>query len=161
LQRDYPLYGTNKGKKPKKKYKNIAHGGYFYPKLYSLAANVLALLEINQLKYFPRLPTSQKNMSNTIHIIGKVIAHQQFSCIHGDVHSIGVDGGLMDLIDSIPMKDKFWIWQNYFLSADHINLYSVYQNDLKAVGVIRVIVSIVVGIFVGVIGVYHKYTRID
>jgi hypothetical protein len=71
------------GKKPKKKYKNIAYGGYFYPELYSLAANVLALLETKQLEYFPRLPTSQKNMSNTIHIIGKVIAHQQFSCARG------------------------------------------------------------------------------
>ena len=29
-----------KGKKPKKKYKNVAHGGYFYPELYSLAGNV-------------------------------------------------------------------------------------------------------------------------
>jgi hypothetical protein len=56
-----------KGKKPKKKNKNIAHGGYFYPELYSLAADVLALLEMKQLEYFPRLPTSQKNMSNTIH----------------------------------------------------------------------------------------------
>jgi hypothetical protein len=34
-----------KGKKPKKKNKNIAHGGYFYPELYSLAGKVLALLE--------------------------------------------------------------------------------------------------------------------
>jgi hypothetical protein len=29
-----------KGKKQKKKYKNIAHCGYFYPELYSLAGNV-------------------------------------------------------------------------------------------------------------------------
>ncbi len=49
-----------KGKKPKKKYKNIAHGGYFYPELYSLAGNVLALLETKQLEYFPCLPASQK-----------------------------------------------------------------------------------------------------
>ncbi len=64
-----------KGKKQKKKYKNIAHGGYFYPELYSLAGNVLALLETKQLEYFPRLLASQKNMSNTIHIIGKLIAN--------------------------------------------------------------------------------------
>jgi hypothetical protein len=49
-----------KGKKPKKKYKNIAPGGYFYPELYSLAGNVLALLETKRLEYFPRLPASQK-----------------------------------------------------------------------------------------------------
>jgi hypothetical protein len=34
-----------KGKKPKKRYKNIAHGGFFNPELYSLAGNALALLE--------------------------------------------------------------------------------------------------------------------
>jgi hypothetical protein len=34
-----------KGKKPKKKYKNITHSGYFYPELYSLACNVLALMK--------------------------------------------------------------------------------------------------------------------
>jgi hypothetical protein len=64
-----------KGKKPKKKYKNVAHGGYFYPELYSLASNVLALLETKRLEYFPRFLVSQKNMSNTIHIIGKLIAN--------------------------------------------------------------------------------------
>jgi hypothetical protein len=30
--------------KPKKKYRTIAHGGYFYQELYSLAGDVLALL---------------------------------------------------------------------------------------------------------------------
>ena len=64
-----------KGKKQKKKYKNIAHSGYFNPELYSLAGNVLALLETKRLEYFPRLPALQKNMSNTIHIIGKLIAN--------------------------------------------------------------------------------------
>jgi hypothetical protein len=64
-----------KGKKPKKKYKNIAHGGYFYPELYSLAGVILALLETKQLEYFPHLLTLQKNMANTNHIIGKVIAN--------------------------------------------------------------------------------------
>ncbi len=64
-----------KGKKPKKKYKNVAYGGYFYPELYSLAGNVFALMETKRLEYFPRLPASQKkNVSNTIHIIGKLIA---------------------------------------------------------------------------------------
>jgi hypothetical protein len=38
-----------KGKKQKKKYKNIAHGGYFYPELYSLAGNVFSLLETKRL----------------------------------------------------------------------------------------------------------------
>jgi hypothetical protein len=89
-----------KGKKPKKKYKNVAHGGYFYPELYSLAGNILALLETKRLEYFPRLPASQKNMSNTIHIIGKLIADCQFSCTRGDVHSIEVDGGSIKMIDS-------------------------------------------------------------
>ncbi len=89
-----------KGKKLKKKYKNVAHGGYFYPELYSLADNVLALLETKRLEYFPRLPALQKNMSNTINIIGKLIANCQFSCAGGDVHSIGVDGGLIKMIDS-------------------------------------------------------------
>jgi hypothetical protein len=55
-----------KGKKQKKKYKNIAHGGYFYPELYSLAGNVLALLETKRLEYFLRLLASQKNMSNAL-----------------------------------------------------------------------------------------------
>jgi hypothetical protein len=68
-----------KGKKPKKKYKNLAHSGYFYPEFYLLASNVLALLETKRLEYFPCLPASQKNMSNTIHIIGKLIANHQFS----------------------------------------------------------------------------------
>jgi hypothetical protein len=101
-----------KRKKRKKKYKNIAHGGYFYPQLYSLAGSVLALLETKRLEYFPCLPASQKNMSNTIHIIGKMIAHQQFSCTRGDVHSIGVDGGLMDLINSVleyAGRQRFYI----------------------------------------------------
>jgi hypothetical protein len=50
-------------------------------------------------------------MSNTIHIIGKVIAHQIFSCARGDDHSIGVDGGLMDLIDSVEYagRQRFYI----------------------------------------------------
>ncbi len=34
-----------KGKKKKKKYKNLTHGGHVYPELYSLAGDVLALLE--------------------------------------------------------------------------------------------------------------------
>jgi hypothetical protein len=89
-----------KGKKPKKKYKNIAHGGYFYPELYSLAGDVLALLETKRLEYFSRLPTLQKNMSNTIHIIGKLSANRYVLCARGDVHSIGVDGGLIEMIDS-------------------------------------------------------------
>ena len=62
-----------KAKKPKKKYTNVAPGEHFYPELYSLAGNVLALLEKKQEEYFPRLPALQKNMSNTIHI-SKVIA---------------------------------------------------------------------------------------
>jgi hypothetical protein len=49
-----------KGKKPKKKYKNVAHGGCFYPELYSLAGDALALLETKRLEYFPRLLVSQK-----------------------------------------------------------------------------------------------------
>jgi hypothetical protein len=100
-----------KGKKPKKKYKNIAHGGYFYPKLYSLAGDVVALLETKKLEYFPRFPSSQKNMSNTIHIIGKLIANQKLSCAHVNVHSIGVDGGLMDLINSVEYagRQQFYI----------------------------------------------------
>jgi hypothetical protein len=49
-------------------------------------------------------------MSNTIHILGKVIAHQWFSCACGDVHSIGVDGGLMNLINSVEYagRQKFY-----------------------------------------------------
>ncbi len=45
--------------KPKKKYKTISHGGYFYQVLYSLAGDVLASLERKRQEYFPRLPTSQ------------------------------------------------------------------------------------------------------
>jgi hypothetical protein len=95
-----------KGKKSKKKYKNIAHGGYFYPELYSLASKVLALLETKQLEYFSHILASQKNMSNTMHIIGNVITNCQFACTRGDVHSIGIDGGLMDLIDSSKHADS-------------------------------------------------------
>jgi hypothetical protein len=69
-----------KGKKPRKKYKNIAHGGYFYPELYSLTGYVLALLETKRLEYFPCHPALQNDMSNTIHIIGMLIANCQFSC---------------------------------------------------------------------------------
>jgi hypothetical protein len=39
--------------KPKRKYRTISHGGYFYQELYSLAGDVLALLEKKQLNYFP------------------------------------------------------------------------------------------------------------
>ncbi len=49
--------------------------GYFYAELYSLAGDVLELLETKRLEYFPRLPALQKEMSNTIHIIGKLIAN--------------------------------------------------------------------------------------
>jgi hypothetical protein len=39
---------------------------------------------------------------------------------------------------------------------------SVHLNDLKAVGVIGILVSIVVGVVViGVVVVCHKYSRID
>jgi hypothetical protein len=61
-------------KRPTTKYRTIAHGGYFYQVLYSLAGDVLALLERKQQDFFPHLPASQKYMSNTIHFIGKVIA---------------------------------------------------------------------------------------
>ncbi len=36
---------------------------------------------------------------------------------------------------------------------------SVHINDLKAVGGVGVVV--VVGVIIGVVGVYHKYSRID
>jgi hypothetical protein len=49
-----------KGKEPKKKYKTIAHGGYYYQELYSLAGKVLALLETKQQEYFPSLPALKK-----------------------------------------------------------------------------------------------------
>jgi hypothetical protein len=39
--------------KPKKKYRMMAHGGYFYQELYSLAGDVLALLQEKRLNYFP------------------------------------------------------------------------------------------------------------
>ncbi len=52
--------GTREGDETKEKYKNIAHGGYFYPELYSLAGDVLALLETKQLEYFPCLLALQK-----------------------------------------------------------------------------------------------------
>jgi hypothetical protein len=52
-----------------------------------------------------------KKISNTIHIIGKLIANHQFSCARGDVHSIGVDGGLIELIDSVEYacRQQFYI----------------------------------------------------
>jgi hypothetical protein len=37
---------------------------------------------------------------------------------------------------------------------------SVHLNDLKAVGVVGVI-GVNVGVVVGIVGVYHKYSRID
>ncbi len=37
---------------------------------------------------------------------------------------------------------------------------SVHLNDLKAVGVVGIIVG-VVGVVVGILVVYHKYSRID
>ncbi len=52
-----------------------------------------------------------KKMSNIIHIIGKLIANRQFSCARGDVHSIGVDGDLIELINSVeyPGRQQFYI----------------------------------------------------
>jgi hypothetical protein len=44
----------------KKIYKTIAHGGYFYQVLYSLAGDVLALLDTKQEEYVTHLSTSQK-----------------------------------------------------------------------------------------------------
>ncbi len=69
--------------------------------LYSLAGDVLALLEAKREEYFMCLPVSQKNMSNTIHYIGKVIASQRISCARSDAHSFGLDNnGLLDMINS-------------------------------------------------------------
>jgi hypothetical protein len=50
-------------------------------------------------------------MSNTIHIIGKLIANRQYSCARGDVHSFGVDGCLIKLIDSVEYagRQQFYI----------------------------------------------------
>ncbi len=50
-------------------------------------------------------------MTNTIHIIDKLNANPQFSCARGDVHSIGVDGGLIKLINSIEDagRQQFYI----------------------------------------------------
>jgi hypothetical protein len=68
--------------------------------LYSLVGGVLASLESKQEEYFPRLPKMQNNMSNTIHIIGKVIASHRMSCTRAEAHGVGVDTGLMDHLES-------------------------------------------------------------
>jgi hypothetical protein len=52
-------------------------------------------------------------MSNTIHIIGKLIANCRFSCARGDVHSIGVDGGLIEMIDSAEYAGR----QHFYISS--------------------------------------------
>ena len=52
--------------RPKKNDKTIAHCAYFYQVVYSLAGDVLALLETMREEYFTCHPVSQKNMSNTI-----------------------------------------------------------------------------------------------
>ena len=80
--------------------------------LYSLAGDVLALLEAKREEYFTRLPVSQKNMSNTIHYIGKVIASHRMSCAHSDGHSFGVGAGLLDLINSSEM----WMVRDFIRS---------------------------------------------
>ncbi len=38
---------------------------------------------------------------------------------------------------------------------------SVHLNDLKAIGVVCVVVSIVGIVVIGIVVVYHKYSRID
>jgi hypothetical protein len=49
---------------------------------------------------------------------------------------------------------------NYYLNLTKSN--SVHLNDLKAVGVIGILVGVVVGFLViGVVIAYHKYSRID
>ena len=81
--------------------------------LYSLAGNVLALLKTKRDEYFTHLPASQKNMSNTIHYIGKVIASHRMSCAHSDGHSFGVGAGLLDLINN---SENVYIQRFYNLS---------------------------------------------
>jgi hypothetical protein len=75
--------------KPKRKYRTMSHGEYFYQELYSLAGDVLSLLEKKRLNYFPRLPKSSRNMSLTIYYIGKAIDTHQILCTHADIHIIG------------------------------------------------------------------------
>jgi hypothetical protein len=85
--------------KPKQKYRTIAHGGYFYQELYSSASDVLALLEEKRLNYFSRLPKSSRNMSLTIHYIGKAIATRQILCKCAGIHNIrSMDAGITDEI---------------------------------------------------------------
>ncbi len=53
----------------------------------------------------------------------------------------------------VPSERQILDLAKLILSADQINLYqSVHLNDLKAVSVVGVIC---------IIGVYHKYSRID
>ncbi len=67
-----------------------------------------------------------KTVSNTIHFICKVIASHQISCTCADLQSIGVDGVLMDLTNSIEYADsqQFYIhcsrkwWSSYLRNMD-------------------------------------------
>ena len=56
-------------------------------------------------------------MSNTIHIIGKMIASHQMSCARADAHGVGVDTGLMDHLESSEYVNS---QRFYFLSQQKL-----------------------------------------
>jgi hypothetical protein len=121
--------------KPKRKYRTISHGVYFYQELYSLAGDVLALLEKKWLNYFPQLPKSSRNMSLTIHYIGKAIATHQILCARADIHNIGsMDAGITDEIRIIEYgdRDRFYILSQQNLLEFRFKKYGV-EEEMKEV----------------------------
>ena len=56
-------------------------------------------------------------MSNTVHYISKEVIASHRTCVHSDTHSIGVDAGLLDLINSSENADS---QRFYYLSQQKL-----------------------------------------
>jgi hypothetical protein len=99
-----------KGKRNNKHY-NVAHAGWFYPKLYSLAQLCVQKMKEHPDAY-PRLNHSAKNLSSFIHPIGRHIASTRKKYARADLHNMGRDIGSSDFIqsDTYEKRDCFYIY---------------------------------------------------
>ena len=122
---EYAIYQEPAKGRPKKKYKTIAHNGFFFQELYLLASEILALVERKRLSYFTRLPTSTRNMSLTIHTIGKTIALRRVSCARADIHGMGT--GAASYEEQIN-KDEYKEKNRFYLLSQQRLLESLFEK---------------------------------
>ena len=86
------------------------------------------LLERKRLSYFTRLPNSTRNMSLTIHIIGKMIALRQVSCARANIHGMGMNASYDDQISKNEYKEK----NQFYLISQQRLLKALFEKNMES-----------------------------